>query len=150
MKISSSLLLSLIALATASTASPDREQFCRIQKIYGGTGRVYTIRADGVDDIPGKCGGLWDNLKGNGGCLWPRHTSCETVKGKLEWKFQTSFACGDSAVEAAWFAATEKNKFGFIHCKERDDPEEEEIDPLLDFFGLDFRRLIEEYEKNNP
>uniref|UniRef100_L2GGV0 Uncharacterized protein n=1 Tax=Colletotrichum fructicola (strain Nara gc5) TaxID=1213859 RepID=L2GGV0_COLFN len=57
---------------------------------------IWQVRATGVVDIPGKCGGLWDNLNGYGAC------------GK------TSTLCGEYDGEMVWHAT--KNQWGSISC----------------------------------
>ncbi|CEJ87295.1 hypothetical protein VHEMI04368 [[Torrubiella] hemipterigena] len=78
--------------------------------------RRYKINADGVDDVPGICGGLWDNMNGQGACHGAIPGWCnDNGGGKLEWVFDIGVACNSGAVEAVWWEAT-KNRFGDIHC----------------------------------
>ncbi|TDZ74331.1 hypothetical protein CTRI78_v000827 [Colletotrichum trifolii] len=75
---------------------------------------IWQVQASGVVDIPGKCGGLWDNLNGFGGC-GKSATSCGGTNGNLVWRFTGSAGCNAGVVESAWYSAT-KNNFGAINC----------------------------------
>ncbi|EFQ27368.1 hypothetical protein CGRA01v4_04442 [Colletotrichum graminicola] len=75
---------------------------------------IWQVQASGVDDIPGKCGGLWDNLNGFGGC-GKSATYCGGSNGNLVWRFTGSSGCNAGVVEATWYRAT-KNEFGSISC----------------------------------
>lgn len=102
------LLLALPALASAASC------------VYRADGsailRKYKIDADGVDDVPGICGGLWDNMHGQGACNGAIPGGCtETSPGHLQWVFDIGVACNSGAVEAVWYEAT-KNRFGDIQC----------------------------------
>ncbi|KAF6808537.1 hypothetical protein CSOJ01_07486 [Colletotrichum sojae] len=74
----------------------------------------WQVSASGVDDVPGKCGGLWDNLNGFPGC-GKSLTYCGGTNGNLVWNFVGSSGCNPGLVEAVWWRAT-KNKFGAISC----------------------------------
>ncbi|KAF6833796.1 hypothetical protein CMUS01_06413 [Colletotrichum musicola] len=81
-----------------------------------GNGAIPVWHASGVDDIPGKCGGLWDNLNGFGACA-KSQTFCGRAAdtGNMVWQFAGSIACNAGVVESTWYKAT-KNKFGAISC----------------------------------
>jgi len=64
---------------------------CRRWKTGGA--QAYTIEASGVGDIPGICGGLWNNLKQFGVCAVPTLTDCSGTDGNLSWTFQASAGC---------------------------------------------------------
>ncbi|KAF6814308.1 hypothetical protein CPLU01_14424 [Colletotrichum plurivorum] len=78
---------------------------------------VWEVEASGVDDVPGKCGGLWDNLKGFGACAIsnPFCGRAASVGGNMLWRFGGSIYCDPGVVEAVWYRAT-KNNFGAISC----------------------------------
>ncbi|KAF2643999.1 hypothetical protein P280DRAFT_466706 [Massarina eburnea CBS 473.64] len=105
----STLILSLLATTAAANYCERRSD----EGVYR-----YTVHADSVDDVPGICGGLWDNLKQfNSNCV-PTTTSCGVgTPGGLTWVFTASGFCNEGMVEATWYDAT-KNKFGSITCVE--------------------------------
>ncbi len=74
----------------------------------------YTVTASGVGDIPGICGGLWDNLNHFSSCV-ASNTYCGGSDGNLKWQFTVSLLCNGGMVESAWWEAT-KNQFGSISC----------------------------------
>ncbi|EMD95024.1 hypothetical protein COCC4DRAFT_146879, partial [Bipolaris maydis ATCC 48331] len=76
----------------------------------------YSIWAGNVNDIPGICGGLWDNLKHSGACT-PIATYCggDPASRLLNWKFTAPIFCNSGHVESAWWEAT-RNQFGAVHC----------------------------------
>ncbi|KAH0423212.1 hypothetical protein CKAH01_17144 [Colletotrichum kahawae] len=76
---------------------------------------TWQVTASGVDDIPGKCGGLWDNLNGYGAC-GKSATVCGGSNGNLVWRFTGSSACTAGVVNTVWYSAT-KNNFGSISCQ---------------------------------
>lgn len=79
----------------------------------------YHITAENVPDIPGTCGGFWDNLNNrnfNGACTVFGPASCENVEGKFDAKFQVAGWCNAGHVGSAWWEAT-KNQYGPIDCK---------------------------------
>lgn len=107
-----STLLALTSLSQATTCTVCRDGF-NINHIK--------VTADNVLDVPGICGGLWDNLKRFSDCSTPSATSCgggeSGVTGPLEWKFAASQYCNPGMVESTWWEAT-KNDFGGIECVE--------------------------------
>ncbi|EQB57029.1 hypothetical protein GCG54_00005389 [Colletotrichum gloeosporioides] len=76
---------------------------------------IWQVRATGVVDIPGKCGGLWDNLNGYGAC-GKSATSCGEVNGEMVWQFTGSSGCTAGVVNTVWYSAT-KNQWGSISCQ---------------------------------
>jgi len=77
--------------AIAAFATHASAAVCRRWK--DGVAKAYTVEASGVDDIPGICGGLWDNLKQFGVCAVPSLTDCSGSDGNLSWTFQASAGC---------------------------------------------------------
>lgn len=75
----------------------------------------YHVTATGVGDIPGICGGLWDNLKTFAGQCAPIYTHCDGTNGNLDWGFQAETGCTPGMVESTWWEAT-KNQWGSIVC----------------------------------
>ncbi|OLN87179.1 hypothetical protein CCHL11_03589 [Colletotrichum chlorophyti] len=74
----------------------------------------YTVTADGVPDVPGICGGLWDNLKRFSACR-VSVPNCGGAGGDLEWRFNAGVGCNGGIVESAWWEAT-KSKYGSVNC----------------------------------
>ncbi|PKS13016.1 hypothetical protein jhhlp_000357 [Lomentospora prolificans] len=103
----------IVAAAVAAFAPQASAAVCRRWKT--GAFQAYTVQASGVDNIPGVCGGLWNNLKQFGACAVPSMTDCSGSGGNLEWTFQASAGCNGGMVEATWWDATE-NRFGGINC----------------------------------
>ncbi|KAI1465027.1 uncharacterized protein F4812DRAFT_466536 [Daldinia caldariorum] len=80
------------------------------------SGNSYLVAAEGVTDIPGICGGLWDNLHHSHACeVYGGTQSCKNENGILVWRFGVTDFCNKGHVESAWWEAT-KNRFGAIHC----------------------------------
>ncbi|KAK7178431.1 hypothetical protein PSPO01_15529 [Paraphaeosphaeria sporulosa] len=78
----------------------------------------YTVVAQGVPDIPGICGGLWDNLKQFADCVGVSQNQCESNEsGDLIWEFRDGLSCNDGMIEATWYDATQ-NQWGAIDCQE--------------------------------
>ncbi|KAK8050969.1 hypothetical protein PG993_002354 [Apiospora rasikravindrae] len=110
-------LLSTLSLV-AGLASAVQANECKMNRFS--SGNEWTVTASGVRDIPGTCGGLWDNLK-----RWP--VAClvgygtqycrEEGPGQLKWYFATTDLCNEGHVESAWWHAT-RNRFGDIQCKD--------------------------------
>ncbi|KAK0380226.1 hypothetical protein CMEL01_11357 [Colletotrichum melonis] len=94
------VLATIAPLASAATCSHSQNR--------------WSITASGVDDVPGKCGGLWDNLKRFGACA-VSGPSCGGSNGNLAWSFTTGVGCNAGMVESSWWQAT-KNQFGSISC----------------------------------
>ncbi|KXJ90249.1 hypothetical protein Micbo1qcDRAFT_205858 [Microdochium bolleyi] len=67
----------------------------------------WEMRGPAVDNIPGLCGGLWDNLRDFKGCdpiTWP---SCgQEADSTLVWRFSTGDKCPAKAIELSWERAT--------------------------------------------
>lgn len=114
MQVSTIFLTALASLAATSSAKAS----CSMEVIR--KWNVYTVEASGVGDIPGTCGGLWDNLKNDnfdGACVVHNSESCEEeeVNGNLVWRFGVAAHCNDGHVESAWWEAT-SNEYGEINC----------------------------------
>ncbi|KAK8079473.1 hypothetical protein PG997_007291 [Apiospora hydei] len=72
-------------LASATAASE-----CKMNRASSGT--EWTVITSGVSDIPGTCGGLWDNLKRWGlACqvLYGTQYCRDEGNGELKWYFAT-------------------------------------------------------------
>ncbi|KAK8072804.1 hypothetical protein PG996_006152 [Apiospora saccharicola] len=102
------------ALAMAGLASTVSANTC--EEISNKDGSLYIIKADGVTDIPGTCGGLRDNLHGRACSIFPGQHKCGDVNGQLVMQFQTTYFCTHENVQGAWWEAT-RNRFGDIQCK---------------------------------
>ncbi|KAF2643998.1 hypothetical protein P280DRAFT_466705 [Massarina eburnea CBS 473.64] len=98
-------------LAAAGTVSANE---CTI-KCKEGIACGFYVTASGVDDIPGICGGLWDNLKQFNACIGVGVPDCGGEDGELTWQFSNGSSCNGGDIEATWWDAT-KNKFGAIQC----------------------------------
>lgn len=83
------------------------------------SGWLYVVEADSVGDVPGICGGLWDNLKNDNfdsACLVHAQEMCrEDGNGGLFWQFSVPVGCNEGHVESAWWEAT-SNDYGDITC----------------------------------
>ena len=100
--------------ALASFAAAD----CGFSNLDAWGGRTYRVTAWGVPDVPGVCGGLWDNLKAfpwNCAVLADADCHAEGDGHTLKWTFTTWQACNEGMVESAWWEATQ-NKWGFQRC----------------------------------
>lgn len=106
----STIAASAILLATGASAAQ-----CRWHQSGSPILRKYYVLADGVDDVPGICGGLWDNLNGQGACGGAIPGGCGGNGGHLRWEFTIGSACNSGAIEATWWEAT-RNRFGAINC----------------------------------
>ncbi|KAK8108838.1 hypothetical protein PG984_014639 [Apiospora sp. TS-2023a] len=77
---------------------------------------LFTVTATNVSDVPGTCGGLWDNLHHSHLCESLEDSSCgETAPGQMKWMFRTYLFCNKGHVESAWWEAT-RHRFGAIEC----------------------------------
>lgn len=81
----------LIPLATAAT--------CDVNVAWT---NHYDVRASGVGDIPGICGGLWDNNKRFGDCASATETYCNGKDGELIWQMTTTTSCDKGKIESTW------------------------------------------------
>lgn len=109
--------MKLSTLAVAGLAATANAASCRFRPT-GVVTRRYYAGADGVDDIPGICGGLWDNLKRFPECAGISDPSCgqgEKGEGHLHWTFHINLACNPDMVQSAWWEAT-RNQWGHITC----------------------------------
>ncbi|KAF2661962.1 hypothetical protein K491DRAFT_673491 [Lophiostoma macrostomum CBS 122681] len=104
--------ISLAALASGALAATCKSEYKEFVSSYG-------IGASGVPDIPGTCGGLWDNLKQFADCIGVGAPYCgqndNGVAGDLVWQFTNGANCNAGMVEATWWDAT-KNQWGAIDC----------------------------------
>ena len=78
--------LSLIPLVFANT--------CTVSSPTSGV-YWYRVHADSVasGDVPGRCGGLWDNLKQFADCIGVSDSTCVARDGGLEWDFTVGISC---------------------------------------------------------
>ncbi|KAI0445771.1 hypothetical protein F4803DRAFT_506382 [Xylaria telfairii] len=79
---------------------------------------TYIVKANGVPDVPGICGGLWDNLKRFSSCVGLSNNGCGNDGVDLHnlvWKFDVGLGCNAGDVESAWWEAT-RNNYGSIAC----------------------------------
>ncbi|OAL07749.1 hypothetical protein IQ06DRAFT_342457 [Phaeosphaeriaceae sp. SRC1lsM3a] len=107
-------ILSTAALAALCTVSlAETKCHYRTQQFAAD----FDITASGVPDIPGTCGGLWDNLKRFADCIGVGNNEfCrEEENGDLRWHFQNGASCNAGMVESAWYEAT-KNEYGPLDC----------------------------------
>lgn len=110
---SATYLSTIAAFITAASAAASCEW--KSAGIYA----QYHITADNVPDIPGICGGFWDNLNNrhfNGACTVFGDPNCGKVDGKFDATFQVLLSCNKGHVGSAWWEAT-KNQYGPIDCK---------------------------------
>jgi hypothetical protein len=76
----------------------------------------WTVSASDVPDIPGTCGGLWDNLKRFPDCIGISAPGCYDQGGNtLVWQFNVGISCNPGMVESAWWEATQ-NQYGALDC----------------------------------
>ena len=108
--VSKATLAAVAGLAASASANS-----CK----YGGSEMVlwgWVIIADGVPDIPGICGGLWDNMNHFADCTLSNTHCGENENGELRWEFYSPTGCGPGHVESAWWEAT-RNDFGDLQCE---------------------------------
>ncbi|KAK2756937.1 hypothetical protein FQN54_004905 [Arachnomyces sp. PD_36] len=106
------LASSILALAASASAATN----CEIEKIIGSVWRYHVVSRDAVPDIPGICGGLWDNLNHFGTCGAVTNPWCgDAGDGKLGWDFNVPNLCNEGMVESTWWEAT-KNEWGDVDC----------------------------------
>ncbi|KAH8647756.1 hypothetical protein BX600DRAFT_443102 [Xylariales sp. PMI_506] len=79
--------------------------------------KTYIVTASGLGDVPGTCGGLWDNLKRFADCAGVSNPECDDggTQGNLFWRFTVSTFCNAGMVESTWWEATQ-NDYGSISC----------------------------------
>lgn len=82
----------LLSTTTLAFAMPAFAASC---ERFDNTGSwEYRVRATGVDDIPGRCGGLWDNLKRFAACPVGIIAECSRLNdGSLYWDFMVGKGC---------------------------------------------------------
>ncbi|PSN62354.1 hypothetical protein BS50DRAFT_679779 [Corynespora cassiicola Philippines] len=104
-----------ISVALAALTGGAVANICNYE-VRQGMASTYAIVVPGVPDIPGVCGGLWDNLKQFADCIGVGSAHCgATDAGELNWKFTNGGSCNPGMVEATWWDAT-KNEWGAIDC----------------------------------
>ncbi|KAK7178430.1 hypothetical protein PSPO01_15528 [Paraphaeosphaeria sporulosa] len=109
----------IISAALAALSGGVVANTCTSQVVEGFV-VYYKIAAQGVPDIPGVCGGLWDNLKQFSGCIGVGSEKCEANEaGDLVWEFSDGTSCDDGMIEATWYDATQ-NQWGAIECAQID------------------------------
>lgn len=107
-------------LATLLSGAASKYVHCE-SKSGGDYTTVYTISANDIPDVPGTCGGLWDNLKHFSSCLLISSPKCDPGEGydgqkyDMIWHFGSTSICNEGMVESAWYEAT-KNQYGSINC----------------------------------
>ncbi|KAK8064482.1 hypothetical protein PG994_007120 [Apiospora phragmitis] len=75
----------------------------------------WVITANSVGDIPGTCGGLWDNLKRFADCVGVSGSWCGGTNGHLEWRFTVPDTCNKGMLSSTWWEAT-RNQYGALAC----------------------------------
>lgn len=110
MQVKTFAIAAVIAGASVAEAAQ-----CRWHNSGSPALRRYYVLADGVDDVPGICGGLWDNMNGQSACGGVVSPYCGGNGGNLRWEFTIGAACNSGAVEAVWWEAT-RNRFGSVSC----------------------------------
>lgn len=82
----------IFTMSALAFATPALSASCRRPDNLGSWN--YWIEADGVSDIPGICGGLWDNLKQFAACPVGVIAECSDLgNGKLLWQFTVGKGC---------------------------------------------------------
>ncbi|CAF3490016.1 hypothetical protein SNK03_004407 [Fusarium graminearum] len=111
------------AALTLTFASGTIANHCSWKPVEGPFLRKWRVVASGVDDIPGKCGGFWDNMNNrnfNGACGALSETSCgKDGNGDMAINFFSMSTCNGGHVESAWWEAT-RNQFGGITCNKEE------------------------------
>lgn len=80
--------------------------------------RRWLVIESGVDDIPGRCGGFWDNMNNrnwNGACVLSQTNCGRDGNGDMVINFVAGSGCNGGHVESAWWEST-RNQFGSLHC----------------------------------
>jgi hypothetical protein len=110
--------ISFLALAAILTAPTAAVYKCNKNQVSGPVYRYQIRSTDRVPDVPGICGGLWDNLKRFGECGSASNTWCgDTGNGILGWDFTAFVGCNSGMVESTWWEAT-RNQWGTVDCDE--------------------------------
>lgn len=106
------ILFTALMVFTETTSAAS----CRVIKQAGMLATYWEIKATGVEDVPGVCGGLWDNLKRFPACIVVHDASCrDEGSGRLRWYFGIDAGCNNGMVQSTWWEAT-KNKYGAVGC----------------------------------
>jgi hypothetical protein len=104
---SSMMHFSIVAVTTFSLFSSALANTCtnRVNEMSSGT-VWYQIHADSVPeaDVPGRCGGLWDNLKQFPDCIGVSSPTCEARDGGLQWDFTNGLSCNEGMVVSTFQA----------------------------------------------
>ena len=116
------LFTSFLVVPAALMSSVSAEPHHCNKNYPSGAIREYSIRStDAVPDIPGICGGLWDNMHRSGECGTLSSTWCGDVgDGILGWDFTSFVGCSDGMIASTWWEAT-RNQWGSIDCVDEDD-----------------------------
>lgn len=80
--------------------------------------RKWLVIGTGIDDIPGRCGGFWDNMNNSnfhGACAVSQPNCGEDGNGDMVINFVVGSGCNGGHVESAWWEATQ-NEFGPLDC----------------------------------
>lgn len=105
-----------VVMMAALTNTADAAHGCNKNTVSGPVVRYQVRSSDKVPDIPGICGGLWDNMKRFGECASASNTWCGDVDdGYLGWDFTSFVGCSDGMVSSTWYEAT-RNQWGHIDC----------------------------------
>ena len=84
--------LTVLSAAAITLASPALAASCQRFDQFGSW--HYSIEASGVPNIPGTCGGLWDNMKRFAACPIGIVAECSTLNdGRLYWGFTVGKGC---------------------------------------------------------
>lgn len=113
-------LVASFAAAAASFSATALANHCSWEWNEGAFGivRKWLVIADGVDDIPGKCGGFWDNMNNanfHGACVLSQTNCGEDGNGDMVINFAAGSGCNGGHIESAWWEAT-RNEFGDLQC----------------------------------
>ncbi|PKS13017.1 hypothetical protein jhhlp_000358 [Lomentospora prolificans] len=104
----------VLAASAIALAAPALSASCERRDSFGSW--QYRVRAGGVSNIPGVCGGLWSNLKQFAACPVGVIAECSDLEGgNMTWEFTVGKGCNSGMVEATWWDATE-NRWGGINC----------------------------------
>ena len=84
----------ILTISALALASPALSASCERPDNLGSWN--YIIRAGGVSNIPGVCGGLWDNLKQFAACPVGGIAECSDLGGgNMIWQFTVAKGCND-------------------------------------------------------
>ncbi|RGP67474.1 hypothetical protein FLONG3_8495 [Fusarium longipes] len=106
------------AAAVLGFASSAVANHCSWEFFEGPIAKKWLVIASGVDDIPGRCGGFWDNMNNknfHGACVLSETNCGKDGNGDMVINFNSGSGCNGGHVESAWWEAT-RNQFGAINC----------------------------------